>query len=302
MVKTIYINSFHIKIILILSTFTLSLQQFQCVLGANCPFNQGMCRGDFCKCLDGFYSLLDPNLLADQQIYCNYEQINVYIPLILEMFLPSIGHFYAGKYWLGTLKLLLLIMHVSTSLILFGYIGVPKFVIFIIEKFGISLKSFFPEGLLGESKEEGKKKEEDDNKTNLDTEGKDDEKKDDLQKEVSLTTSIVSIKYLLRGNQKQDKNDNNINRGNITQIKQAHNEKGNDIYNPEIEEPFIEKEENNEKEEENENEDNKECKEKNTILEVIFKISTLFWVFWILDLFFFKFKIYNDGNDVPFVE
>lgn len=294
MVKTIYINSFHIKIILILSLFTLSLQQYQCVLGANCPFNQGMCIGDFCKCLDGFYSLLDPNLLADQQIYCNYEQINVYVPLLLEMFLPSIGHFYAGKYWIGSLKLLLLIMHVSTSLILFGYIGVPKFVIFIIEKFGISLKSFFPEGLLGENKEEEEKKE-DDNKTSLDTEGKDDEKNDELQKKASLTTSIVSIKYLLRGNQKQDQNDNNINRGNITQIKQVHNEVGNDIYNPEIEEPFIEKEEE-------ENEDNKDNKEKNTILEVIFKISTLFWVFWILDLFFFKFKIYNDGNDVPFVE
>ena len=300
MVKTKYINSFHIKIILILSLFTFSLQQYQCVLGKNCPLNQGMCIGDFCKCLDGFYSLLDPNLFADQQIYCNYEQINVYIPLLLEMFLPSIGHFYAGKYWIGSLKLLLLIMHVSTSLILFGYIGVPKFVIFIIEKFGISLKSFFPEGLLGENKEEEEKKE-DDNKTSLDTEGKDDEKNDELQKKASLTTSIVSIKYLLRGNQKQDQNDNNINRGNITQIKQVHNEVGNDIYNPEIEEPFIENEENNEKEEE-ENEDNKDNKEKNTILEVIFKISTLFWVFWILDLFLFKFKVYNDGNDVPFVE
>ena len=299
MVKTKYINSFHIKIILILSLFTFSLQQYQCVLGKNCPLNQGMCIGDFCKCLDGFYSLLDPNLFADQQIYCNYEQINVYIPLLLEMFLPSIGHFYAGKYWIGSLKLLLLIMHISTSLILFGYIGVPKFVIFIIEKFGISLKSFFPEGLLGENKEEEEKKE-DDNKTSLDTEGKDDEKNDELQKKASLTTSIVSIKYLLRGNQKQDQNDNNINRGNITQIKQVHNEVGNDIYNPEIEEPFIEKEENNEKEEENE--DNKDNKEKNTILEVIFKISTLFWVFWILDLFLFKFKVYNDGNDVPFVE
>ena len=300
MVKTKYINSFHIKIILILSLFTFSLQQYQCVLGKNCPLNQGICIGDFCKCLDGFYSLLDPNLFADQQIYCNYEQINVYIPLLLEMFLPSIGHFYAGKYWIGSLKLLLLIMHVSTSLILFGYIGVPKFVIFIIEKFGISLKSFFPEGLLGENKEEEEKKE-DDNKTSLDTEGKDDEKNDELQKKASLTTSIVSIKYLLRGNQKQDQNNNNINRGNITQIKQVHNEVGNDIYNPEIEEPFIEKEENNEKEEE-ENEDNKDNKEKNTILEVIFKISTLFWVFWILDLFLFKFKVYNDGNDVPFVE
>ena len=300
MVNTKYINSFLIKIILILSLFTFSLQQYQCVLGSNCPLNQGMCIGDFCKCLDGFYSLLDPNLLANQQIYCNYEQINVYIPLILEMFLPSIGHFYAGKYWLGSLKLMLLIMHISTSLILFGYIGVPKYIIFIIEKLGISLKSFFPEGLLGENKEEDEKNEKDDNKASLDTEGKDDEKKDELQKKVSLTTSIVSIKYLLRGNKKQGQNDNNINRGNITQIKQVHNEVGNDIYNPEIEEPFIEKEENNEKEEENE--DNKDNKEKNTILEVIFKISTLFWVFWILDLFLFKFKIYNDGNDVPFVE
>lgn len=295
-----YINPFIIKLTLYLILFTLSLQQIpQCVLGKNCPLNQGMCVGDFCKCLDGFYSLLDPSLLPDQQIYCNYEQINAYIPLILEFFIPSSGHFYAGKYWIGSLKLLLLILHISTSLILFGFIGVPKFIIFLMVKSGISLKNFFPEGLLGESKEE-EEKEKGENKNEGDNEGNDDGGKDQLKNDNSLSTSIVSIKHLLRGNQTQNDNNSNINRGKFTQIAQAHNAFGNDIYNPEIEEPFIEKEENNENDEENE--ENKDKKENNTILENIFRISTLFWVFWFLDLFLYKFKIYYDGNGVPFTE
>lgn len=292
MFKKSNINSFHVNIILLLSLFTLSLEQ-QCVLGKNCPLNQGMCVGDFCKCLDGFYSLLDPNLLADQQIYCNYEQINVYIPLIMEIFLPSIGHFYTGKYWLGTLKLLLLITYISTSLILFGTCGVPRYVITIMQKLGISVRNFLPEGLLEEKKEEKAE----DEKINEDgkNENNDDENNETLEKKNSLSTSVVPIKFLLRT--KKEENDNNINRGKFTQIKQAHNKDGNDVFDPEIEESLLEKEESNEKEEENEDKN-----EKNQILEMIFNISTIFWIFWVLDLFLFKFKVYNDGNGVPFVE
>ena len=54
---------------------------------------------------------------------------------------------------------------------------------------------------------------------------------------------------------------------------------------------------------ENEEEEEKEKEEElDPILENLFNISTGFWILYLLDLFFYKFKIYNDGNDVPFVE
>ena len=62
------------------------LLQPQCVLGKNCPFNQGICVSNFCKCNEGFETLIDETLPADQQIYCNYEQISQYTPIILEIF------------------------------------------------------------------------------------------------------------------------------------------------------------------------------------------------------------------------
>ena len=160
MAKISYMKQFYIKIILISSLLIYSLQQqLQCTLGQNCPLNQGMCVGDFCQCLDGFYSLLDPKLLPNQQIYCNYEQINVYKPLIMEIFLPSLGHFYVGKYWIGLIKLILLITYITCSYLIYGYFGVPRFITTIMKKFGISLKNFLPEGLIGDNNEgeEGEK-------------------------------------------------------------------------------------------------------------------------------------------------
>ena len=292
MVKKSFINSFYIAIILLISLFTFSLEQL-CVLGKNCPLNQGMCVGDFCKCLDGFYSLLDPNLLAEQQTYCNYEQINIYIPLIMETFLPSMGHFYVGKYWNGILKLFLLIAYICTSLILYGTVGVPRYVINLKQKLGISIKDFLPDGLVGEGKEEGGEKDEG-TKDENEKENNDEETNEPLEKKNSLSTSVVPIKFLLKT--KKEENDKNINRGKFTQIKQAHNKDGDDIFNPEIEETLLEKEENNENEEEEKEE------EKNQIILNIYKVSSIVWILWILDLFLYKFKVYNDGNGVPFVE
>ena len=178
MVIISYMKQFYIKIILISSLLIYSLQQqLSCTLGQNCPLNQGMCVGDFCQCLDGFYSLLDPKLLPGQQIYCNYEQINVYKPLIMEIFLPSVGHFYVGKYWLGLIKLILLITYVSCSYLIYGYFGVPRFIISIMKKFGISLKNFLPDGLIGDSKEE--EEEEKETKKGGDEKGKEEGEEED---------------------------------------------------------------------------------------------------------------------------
>lgn len=268
MAKNLLLNIF--KIIL-----TFSLLYFSneiCTLGGNCPLDQGMCVGEFCKCLDGFYSLLDPSLLPSQQIYCNYEQINVYIPLIMEIFLPSSGHFYVGKYWLGSLKLFLLILFALTSYSVYGNIMVPKIVMDVISKLGISLKSFLPEGLLGESKEEkddGEEGNEIDNGKNLDP--------------------VPISKLILRSNQK--------NLEKVEKVEQAHNEDKNDVYSPELEEKFIiHKEENQEENEENEE------KEVNKFIKFLYYISISFWILYFGDLYCYKFKVYNDGNDVPFVE
>ena len=58
----------------------------QCIMGQNCPFNQGICSGDTCSCKEGYYSLLDNSKPFNNQIFCNYEQTSQYVPIILEMF------------------------------------------------------------------------------------------------------------------------------------------------------------------------------------------------------------------------
>lgn len=253
----------------------------QCVLGGNCPYDQGVCMGDFCKCLDGFYSLVNTSLLPEQQIYCNYEQINVYIPLVLEMCLPSIGHFYVENYWLGALKLLLFASFITTSFLKFGFVGVPSFVIKIMEKLGISLKNFCPEGVLGENEE---------------NDGNDDKKENDGADEALLKASVVPITYILRDeNKTKEEIEENKNRGKITQLKQPHNPEGNDVFKKELEKPLVNYEEGQNKEIESEKEENK-------TLTTLFNISCIFWVLYFVDLYCYKFKVYTDGNGVPFVE
>ena len=289
------IKQAYLQIILSFSFLSFSLEQ--CILGSNCPLNQGKCVADQCNCMEGFYTLMDPALPPEKQVYCNYEQINVFIPMLLELFLPSVGHFYVGKYWLGLLKLSLLIVHITTSLILFGFIGVPKFLIFIMDKFGISLSNFLPEGT-----EIKKEEEEGDNKDKDNEEEKEDDEKDDKdEKEAKLkelSTKIISIKHLLRDKKEEE----NVTRGNTVQTKQAHSKEGNDFYTPELEQTLIDKEDTSEKvsEEKKDDEETKEPKDK--ILENIFHVTTIgFWSLYLLDLFLYKFKVYDDGYNVPFV-
>ena len=300
----------HLKIMLLFSFLSFSLEQ--CIAGGNCPLNQGTCAGDLCNWNSGFYSLLDPQLPPEKQIYCNYEQINVYIPLLLELFLPSLGHFYSGKYLMGIMKLSFLIIHIATSLMLFGFIGVPQFLIFLMDKFGISLRNFCPEGApeMKEEEEEGEgegkgddddEKNEDEKEDN-DEDGEEGKKSRTKDQALGLNTKLMSLKFILRNRDQEE----NINRGGITQTKQAHNKEGDDIYTPELEQTLIDKEEISDKNEEKQetDEENEETKkEHNKILEMLFHISTIaFWSLYLLDLFMYKFKIYDDGNDVPFIE
>ena len=131
---------FIIIAIIIFSLFSVSIEQ-QCVLGGNCPLKQGECVNNACNCLSGFYTLLDPHLPPEQQTYCNYEQINVYAPLILELFLPSAGHFYTGKFYLGIVKFILLFTYLTSSYYLYETIKMPIYIRYIMEKFGPALLS-----------------------------------------------------------------------------------------------------------------------------------------------------------------
>ena len=298
----------YLKMLLLFSFLSFSFEQ--CIVGGNCPLNQGTCAGDLCNCNSGFYSLLGPQLPPEKQIYCNYEQINVYIPLLLELFLPSMGHFYSGKYLMGIMKLSFLIIHIATSLMLFGFIGVPQFLIFLMDKFGISLRNFCPEGAPemkeeeeeGEGEDKGDDDKKEDEKEDNNEDGEEGKKSRTKDQALGLNTKLMSLKFILRNRDQEE----NINRGGITQTKQAHNKEGDDIYTPELEQTLIDKEEISEKNEEKQetDEENEETKkEHNKILEMLFHISTIaFWSLYLLDLFMFKFKVYDDGNDVPFIE
>ena len=275
----------------------------QCVLGGNCPFNQGECVGTACNCLNGFYSLLDPQKPAEQQIYCNYEQINVYAPLIMELFLPSFGHFYVGNYLLGTAKISIILVYLITSYYLYNTFKIPKYIKYAFNRFGPFILSFI--GVkLGEEEDQNEGGE--------------------------------KIK-LRAANNNQLLNEDNLekpNRGETSQIIQAHSRTGNDYIKPiennenytkvkqyydEGEQPDNQKrlidneeenEDNNDNQKNNKNDINnededsqKEKKEENDEDNLILDLSSIiFSVFYFADLFLYKLKIYTDGNGVPFVE
>ena len=76
-----------------------------CIPGDNCPYNSGFCKLDTCECLPG-YSTFITNANANQ-VFCNYKQTSKWVPFILELFLPTIGLFYLGKYFHAFIKLAL---------------------------------------------------------------------------------------------------------------------------------------------------------------------------------------------------
>ena len=132
------------KIIIYLSLIILTYEQ-QCIFEKNCPVNQGLCVSDMCVCSEGYYTLLAENTPIDQQIFCNYKKISQYTPIILEIFLPSLGHFLVGNYWLGIIKLSLLLAYIISSYLLYGKVSMPHLLKVLIEKIGIGIFLGIPE-------------------------------------------------------------------------------------------------------------------------------------------------------------
>ena len=115
------------KLYLILTIFPFILAQ-QCEPSSNCPYNQGICVGNTCECLAGYMNLFNNDTPISKRIYCNYKQINHFIPLILEFFLPGIGHFYVGKYWFGIIKLILAMICFYSFYYIFRSMRFPGFI------------------------------------------------------------------------------------------------------------------------------------------------------------------------------
>ena len=126
------------KFIIYLSLIILTYEQ-QCIFGQNCPVNQGLCVSDICVCSEGYQTLLAQNTPIDQQIYCNYKKISQYTPLVTEIFLPSLGHFIVGNYWLGVIKITLLLAYVISSYSLHKKVEIPHLLKVLIGKIGLAV-------------------------------------------------------------------------------------------------------------------------------------------------------------------
>ena len=242
---------FNILLYLILLVFS---NGQQCILGNNCPYNQGICVADSCNCYKGYYTLLDETLPVDQQIYCNYKQISQYTPIIIEIILPGFGHLYVGKYWMALIKISLLLTFLFSSYYLYHEFRFPELFTDLFEKIGfsgiISVEKKDEDGENKEGEEEKKEEEEEDN----------------------------NGKHILRGGRNKDK---------VKYVVKKQYREDEDTK----EEKLIQ----------NEDDDNKEEKS-NKFMKIIFELSgILISLLYFMDLFLYKFGVYNDGNDVPFV-
>ena len=108
-------KDFQIKIFILILSFYLI--KSQCIQGNNCPNNQGFCMNGECICTNNYWTLKNNNPTSPI-IYCNYKRISSTLILIAEFFIPSLGHFLAGKYIMGIIKLSLLLIIPILSLII----------------------------------------------------------------------------------------------------------------------------------------------------------------------------------------
>ena len=104
-------NIFFIFIIL-LSAFKIFL--FNCIPNQNCLTERGECIDNQCVCYEEFWTLKSNSENKLPNIFCNYEKRSRFFPLILEFFLPGVGHIVMKKYILACIKIgLLLIIFIS---------------------------------------------------------------------------------------------------------------------------------------------------------------------------------------------
>ena len=175
--------------------------------------------------------------------------------------MPSIGHFYVGNYWLGFIKLTLLIAFIGSSYYLYNKFKFPELFIALFEKIGFG-------GVL-----------------NFETDKKDDDEKDGEENKEDEN----NIERKEHKNQRFRGQKKNINKAkpNYAMKKQFH---GNENDVAENEKKLLEEDENNNK---------CGCNEK--WVKILFELSgTFISLMFFLDLFLYKLNVYTDGNGVPF--
>ena len=105
--------------IILLNSLTLILCFYSinnaCIPGKNCPKGQGFCQKNKCICINYFWTLKNSQSKSPT-VFCNYERLNRYKLLIFEFFVPSLGHFLAGKYYIAFVKLSLLIIPILSCI------------------------------------------------------------------------------------------------------------------------------------------------------------------------------------------
>ena len=97
---------FHIAIFL--SLFS-SLISTDCIKNQNCLEDRGECINNICECYDEYWTLEPTEENKLQNIFCNYSKRSRFLPLILEFFIPGLGHIFMKKYFLGIFKIFLII-------------------------------------------------------------------------------------------------------------------------------------------------------------------------------------------------
>ena len=100
---------FIIYLIFIFSSLNLILSI--CIPNQNCPNTHGLCKNNECICYNEFYSL-NFQIYKNDTIFCEYRKMSRFGPLILEFFLPTIGHLYAGKMNLFIAKVIIILFPV----------------------------------------------------------------------------------------------------------------------------------------------------------------------------------------------
>ena len=106
------VNKLHIqkyfpnKLLLFIFLIIYQIQAVSSVCNpANCPPLRGLCSNNLCVCQEGFVTV-NNNYVKNNGIFCNYILKSRFIAFILEFFFPfGVGHFYAGKKILATIKL-----------------------------------------------------------------------------------------------------------------------------------------------------------------------------------------------------
>ena len=98
-------KNFFFIIITLFSSFKLLISN--CIPNQNCLKERGECIDNICVCYHEFWTLKPNKENNLPNIFCNYEKRSRFLPLILEFFLPGIGHIVMKKYLLGIIKIIL---------------------------------------------------------------------------------------------------------------------------------------------------------------------------------------------------